>query len=49
MRCHVLPPPFDNLLSRTYNIYITSVRIKEVYMSALPQISEAEYEVMKIV
>ena len=33
-----------------YNIFITSVRFKEDFkMSNLPQISEAEYEVMKIV
>ena len=34
----------------SYNIFITNVRIKEERMLAsLPQISEAEYEVMKIV
>jgi len=33
-----------------YTIFITGVRFKEVfYMSDLPQISESEYEVMKIV
>ena len=40
----------DNHTNNVYNIFITSVRFKEGFeMSDLPQISEAEFEVMKIV
>ena len=40
----------DNHINNVYNIFITAVRFKEGFeMSDLPQISEAEFEVMKIV
>ena len=40
----------DNHTNNVYNIFITAVRFKEGFeMSDLPQISEAEFEVMKIV
>lgn len=40
----------DSYDSKSYNIFITSVRFKEEpIMTALPQISEAEFEVMKVV
>ncbi len=40
----------DIIYILSYNIFITNVRLKEEYiLKALPQISEAEFEVMKIV
>lgn len=40
----------DNIYNISYTVFITSVRFKEEYtMKPLPQISEAEFEVMKIV
>ena len=40
----------DIFLDNNYNIFITVVRFKEEFgMTALPQISEAEFEVMQIV
>ena len=40
----------DNCINNVYNIFITLVRFEEGFkMSDLPQISEAEFEVMKIV
>ena len=40
----------DNHINYIYNTFITPVRFKERFkMSTLPQISEAEFEVMKIV
>ena len=40
----------DNQINNIYNTFITFVRFKEGFeMSNLPQISEAEFEVMKIV
>lgn len=43
-------PSFDNPAPIGYNYYITHVRFKEEFILAnLPQISEAEYEVMKVI
>ena len=40
----------DNSCARVYTIFITHVRFKEeIEMNRLPQISEAEFEVMKLV
>ena len=40
----------DIYVISVYNIFITCVRFKGIYtMATLPQISEAEFEVMKIV
>lgn len=40
----------DNHINNVYNTFITAVRFKEGFeMRDLPQISEAEFEVMKIV
>lgn len=40
---------FDFLIKSPYNIFITYVRLGGMNMSKLPQISEAEFEVMKVI
>jgi len=40
---------FDFLIKFPYNIFITYVRLGGMNMSKLPQISEAEFEVMKVI
>ena len=44
------PAILDSAYNISYNIFITGVRLKEEYIvKTLPQISEAEFEVMKII
>ena len=40
---------FDFLIKSPYNIFITYVRLGGMNRSKLPQISEAEFEVMKVI
>ena len=40
---------FDFLIKSPYNIFITYVRLGGINRSKLPQISEAEFEVMKVI
>lgn len=40
---------FDFLIKSPYNIFITYVRLGGMNISKLPQISEAEFEVMKVI
>ncbi len=44
------PAIIDSAYNISYNVFITGVRLKEEYIvKTLPQISEAEFEVMKII